>query len=56
VVPIIPRPEAHDLPRRLKTLATAGKPWLHDADSQVEQDHHRCDRRRIGRPAASGMF
>ena len=27
--PIIPRPEAHDLPRRLKTLATrAGKPWL----------------------------
>lgn len=28
--PIIGRPEAHDLPRRLKTLATkAGKPWLH---------------------------
>lgn len=28
--PVIPRPEAHDLPRRLKTLATkAGKPWLH---------------------------
>lgn len=28
--PIIPRPEAHDLPRKLKTLATkAGKPWLH---------------------------
>jgi 23S rRNA (adenine2030-N6)-methyltransferase len=28
--PIIPRPEAHELPRRLKTLAnTAGKPWLH---------------------------
>lgn len=28
--PIIPRPEAHDLPRRLKTLATkAGKGWLH---------------------------
>ena len=27
--PIIPRPEAHQLPRRLKTLATqAGKPWL----------------------------
>jgi 23S rRNA (adenine2030-N6)-methyltransferase len=27
--PIIPRPEAHDLPRRLKTLANkAGKPWL----------------------------
>ena len=28
--PIIPRPEAHGLPRRLKTLAQqAGKPWLH---------------------------
>jgi 23S rRNA (adenine2030-N6)-methyltransferase len=28
--PIIPRPEAHDLPRRLKAAATrAGKPWLH---------------------------
>ncbi len=28
--PVIPRPEAHDLPRRLKTLANqAGKPWLH---------------------------
>jgi 23S rRNA (adenine2030-N6)-methyltransferase len=28
--PIIPRPEAHDLPRRLKTLAQkAGKGWLH---------------------------
>jgi 23S rRNA (adenine2030-N6)-methyltransferase len=30
VVPHHPRPEAHDLPRRLKTLATkAGKSWLH---------------------------
>jgi 23S rRNA (adenine2030-N6)-methyltransferase len=28
--PVIPRPEAHELPRRLKTLATqAGRPWLH---------------------------
>jgi 23S rRNA (adenine2030-N6)-methyltransferase len=28
--PIIPRPEAHDLPRRLKVLAQkAGRPWLH---------------------------
>jgi 23S rRNA (adenine2030-N6)-methyltransferase len=27
--PIIPRPEAHDVPRKLKTLANkAGKPWL----------------------------
>ncbi|MDO5625439.1 MAG: 23S rRNA (adenine(2030)-N(6))-methyltransferase RlmJ, partial [Pseudomonadota bacterium] len=28
--PVIPRPEAHELPRRLKTLATqAGRAWLH---------------------------
>lgn len=28
--PVIPRPEAHELPRRLKTLSNqAGKPWLH---------------------------
>ncbi len=28
--PIIPRPEAHDMPRRLKAIALkAGKPWLH---------------------------
>ena len=28
--PIIPRPEAHDLPKKLKTLANkAGKSWLH---------------------------
>jgi 23S rRNA (adenine2030-N6)-methyltransferase len=28
--PVIPRPEAHELPRKLKTIANqAGKPWLH---------------------------
>lgn len=28
--PVIPRPEAHDLPKRLKTIASkAGKGWLH---------------------------
>ncbi|MBT0569895.1 23S rRNA (adenine(2030)-N(6))-methyltransferase RlmJ [Curvibacter sp. CHRR-16] len=28
--PIVPRSEAHDLPKRLRTLATkAGKPWVH---------------------------
>jgi 23S rRNA (adenine2030-N6)-methyltransferase len=28
--PIIPRPEAHDIPKKLKTLANkAGKSWLH---------------------------
>lgn len=57
--PIIPRPEAHDLPKRLKTLATKqGKSWLHatltvkssklttDADGETV---------RPGLPA-SGMF
>ncbi len=57
--PIIPRPEAHDLPKKLKTLAQrAGKPWLHatltvknsklltDAEGEVQ---------RPGLPA-SGMF
>lgn len=57
--PLIARPEAHDIPRRLKTLAVKnGKSWLHatltvkagkvteDADGKV---------RRPGLPA-SGMF
>jgi 23S rRNA (adenine2030-N6)-methyltransferase len=57
--PIIPRPEAHDLPRRLKTLANqAGKPWLHAtlAIGQAEE------RNVVGEPergqglTASGMF
>ena len=39
--PVIPRPEAHDLPRRLKTLTTqAGKPWLH-ATLAIGQDESR---------------
>ena len=39
--PVIPRPEAHELPRRLKTLATqAGKPWLH-ATLSIGQDEER---------------
>jgi 23S rRNA (adenine2030-N6)-methyltransferase len=57
--PIIPRPEAHELPRRLKTLATqAGKPWLH-ATLAVGQDE---ERKVPGEPdrgqglTASGMF
>ena len=37
--PISPRPEAHDLPRRLKTLANqAGKPWLHATLSVGQRD------------------
>ncbi|MCA3236707.1 MAG: 23S rRNA (adenine(2030)-N(6))-methyltransferase RlmJ [Curvibacter sp.] len=55
--PIIPRPEAHDLPRRLKTLATkAGKPWLH-ATLTVKSSKMPVadDAKRPGLPA-SGMF
>jgi 23S rRNA (adenine2030-N6)-methyltransferase len=57
--PIIPRPEAHDLPRRLKTLATkAGKPWLHATltvkSSKIVTDAAGA-RHRPGLPA-SGMF
>ncbi|WP_372656918.1 23S rRNA (adenine(2030)-N(6))-methyltransferase RlmJ [Hydrogenophaga sp.] len=53
--PVIPRPEAHDLPRRLKTLATQAKrPWLH-ATLAIGQDpsHGIGDRPGL---TASGMF
>ncbi|WP_076998565.1 23S rRNA (adenine(2030)-N(6))-methyltransferase RlmJ [Variovorax sp. KK3] len=57
--PIIPRPEAHDLPRRLKTMATkAGKPWLHATltvkSSKIITDTA-GEKHRPGLPA-SGMF
>jgi 23S rRNA (adenine2030-N6)-methyltransferase len=57
--PIIPRPEAHDLPRKLKTLATkAGKGWLHATltvkSSKLTTDEQ-GDTKRPGLPA-SGMF
>lgn len=57
--PIIPRPEAHDLPRRLKTMATkAGKPWL-NASLTVKSSKivttPTGETRRPGLPA-SGMF
>jgi 23S rRNA (adenine2030-N6)-methyltransferase len=57
--PIIPRPEAHDLPRRLKTMANkAGKPWLH-ATLTVKSSKLAApaseNQRRPGLPA-SGMF
>lgn len=53
--PIIARPEAHDLPRRLKTLANkAGKPWLH-ATLTVKSSKQTTPERRPGLPA-SGMF
>ncbi|MEP6790767.1 MAG: 23S rRNA (adenine(2030)-N(6))-methyltransferase RlmJ, partial [Ramlibacter sp.] len=57
--PVIARPEAHDLPRKLKTLANqAGKPWLH-ATLAIGQDE---ERNIPGEPnsrhglTASGMF
>ena len=57
--PVIPRPEAHEIPRRLKTLATqAGKPWLHATLSIGQAD----ERNVPGEPArgqgltASWMF
>ena len=57
--PIIPRPEAHDVPRKLKTLANkAGKPWL-NATLTVKSSKLTADEEgeviRPGLPA-SGMF
>jgi 23S rRNA (adenine2030-N6)-methyltransferase len=57
--PIIPRPEAHDVPRKLKTLADkAGKPWL-NASLTVKSSKLTSDEAgeviRPGLPA-SGMF
>ncbi|MFN4361438.1 MAG: 23S rRNA (adenine(2030)-N(6))-methyltransferase RlmJ [Hylemonella sp.] len=58
--PIIPRPEAHGLPRKLKTLATqAGKPWLHATltvkSSKLSVAAAQGEGKRPGLPA-SGMF
>lgn len=53
--PVIPRPEAHDLPRRLKTVSNQAKrPWLH-ATLAIGQDptHGPDDRPGL---TASGMF
>ncbi len=57
--PVIPRPEAHDLPRKLKTLATkASRSWLHATltvkSSKLTTDDA-GDVKRPGLPA-SGMF
>ncbi len=57
--PIIPRPEAHDLPRRLKTLAVrAGKSWVNMTltvkSSKMTSDAAGGEKR-PGLPA-SGMF
>jgi 23S rRNA (adenine2030-N6)-methyltransferase len=58
--PIIPRPEAHDLPRKLKTLAIkAGRGWLHATmtvkNSKITTDTATGEVQRPGLPA-SGMF
>ena len=57
--PIIPRPEAHDVPRKLKTLATkAGKSWL-NATLTVKSSKLTSDAQgEVVRPGlpASGMF
>jgi len=58
--PIIPRPEAHDLPRKLKTLAVkSGRSWLHATltvkSSKLTTDAASGEVVRPGLPA-SGMF
>ena len=57
--PIIPRPEAHDLPRKLKTLVVkAGRSWLH-ATLTVKSSKLTTDTEgEVVRPGlpASGMF
>ncbi|MBP6008635.1 MAG: 23S rRNA (adenine(2030)-N(6))-methyltransferase RlmJ [Rhodoferax sp.] len=57
--PLIPRPEAHDLPRKLKTLAMReGRPWL-DATLTVKSSKLTTDEAgEVVRPGlpASGVF
>jgi 23S rRNA (adenine2030-N6)-methyltransferase len=57
--PVIPRPEAHDVPRKLKTLANKlGKPWLHATltiKSSKTTMSTEGEAQRPGLPA-SGMF
>jgi 23S rRNA (adenine2030-N6)-methyltransferase len=57
--PIIPRPEAHDLPRKLKTLANReGKPWLNATLTVKSSKLSTDDEGEIVRPGlpASGVF
>lgn len=57
--PIIPRPEAHDLPRQLKTLANkTGKAWLHATLTVKSSKLLQGDDGEVIRPGlpASGMF
>ena len=57
--PIIPRPEAHDVPRKLKTLAAkAGKAWLNASLTVKSSKLTANDAGEVIRPGlpASGMF
>ncbi len=57
--PIIPRPEAHDLPRKLKTLANReGRPWLHATLTIKSSKLGHDDTGEVVRPGlpASGVF
>lgn len=57
--PIIPRPEAHDLPRKLKTLTTReGRAWLNVTLTVKSSKLERSDEGDLVRPGlpASGMF
>ena len=57
--PIIPRPEAHDIPRKLKTLANkAGKSWLNATLTVKSSKLTSDDAGDVVRPGlpASGMF
>jgi len=57
--PIIPRPEAHDLPRKLKTLARReGRPWLNATLTVKSSKLGHDEAGQVVRPGlpASGMF
>ena len=57
--PVIPRPEAHDLPRKLKTLAVkASRPWLNAVLTVKSSKLTTDDDGEVVRPGlpASGMF
>ena len=57
--PVIPRPEAHDLPRKLKTLANqAAKPWLHATLAIGQREEKAAPGEPERRPGltASGIF
>jgi len=57
--PIIPRPEAHELPRKLKTLVNReGRPWLHATLTVKSSKLERADDGELIRPGlpSSGMF